>query len=129
MGAITALTLTDDEATPVDHVFTPIEASPQQAVWTELAAADEVYLRPNAIAQYRGARGAGQVSKVVVRLNTPLYTTVDSVIQDRGTARAIAELILPPQITGQERDNLIAMFRDLVDEAVVTDLVNGEPPF
>lgn len=129
MGAIATLTLTDDEATPVDHSFTPIEASPQQAVWTELSAADEVYLRPNVIAQFRASKGPGQTSKATLRLNMPVWSVVDSLVQDRGTARVIAEVILPATLTGQERDNLIAMFRDLIDEQVVTDLVNGNPPY
>lgn len=137
MAAIAPITLTDGEATPVDHVFNPISTAP--ATFRENGATGVPQIGENELTMsIRGTTGNGSVNKARIQLRIPVleeatggtssgYVAAPSVAY---YLQANIELMLPSRCTLQQRKNLRTMLVDLLGEAQTVSLVDSlESPY
>lgn len=132
MAARGNITLTDAAGSPVNHVFKP--STPQSA-------ADVLTWRDSNQAVYAGqavltvgqrvADKSAHTTKVSWKLETPVLEqtspSTSSGIQPAPTVAytplAKLEFTLPDRMSLQERKDLLAMLRDLIDESIITSQV------
>lgn len=121
MAAIANVVLTDQAA--ANHTFGPISAQPDKAVWMENDNTLAPIEQGSIVLQFRRARSNGEASKVDIRLAIPLVEAIDGVDTVVGVDRAEIKFLMPGAGSYQRRRDLLAMTRDLIDEAIVTSLV------
>lgn len=124
------ITLTDAASTPVNRVFYPISFVNNVLSWLDRTQA--VLLgQPKLTCAQRLADKTTQATKVSWRLEAPsLAQTSGSTSGGFVAAPKVAytclfsmDFVLPAASTLQERKDLLAMARDLIDEAIVTNQV------
>lgn len=125
------VTLTDAAGTPVNHVYKPAQTLPNGVItWRDGTQA--IYAGQNrlSVAQ-RMADARSKSTKVEWKLETPVLEvtspSTSSGIQPAPTVAytllADLSIVLPDRATLQERKDLLAQMRDLIDEAIVTSQV------
>lgn len=126
MPAIAAITLTDNSAS--DHVFNPQKIEKNVAFYKETAGGVPAGFSTLSICQTEPSSG-GSVYRVKLQLAVP---KIDGVTVTGGsvsqvdvirTSRCNVEFLLPIQSELAEREDLLAMVRDLLSESVIDSVV------
>ena len=121
------VTLTDAETSPVGHVFTPSQTLPNGViVWRDSNETNYAGQSILSVAQ-RAASKQAKSTKVEWKLEMPILEVTSSStstgIQPAPTVayKLLADLsfVLPERCSLQERKNILAMMRDLIDESIV----------
>jgi len=126
MPAIAAITLTDDQA--VDHVFNPQKIEKGVAHYKATAGGVPAGFPMLSISQSEPSKG-GSVYRIKVQLAVPKIDNVTvtggavSTVDVMRTSRFNAEFIIPVQSELVEREDLMAMVRDLLSDAVLDSVV------
>lgn len=124
------INLTDAAAVPVVHVFDPAETKDGVLIFVDRL--NPVFIGQNRLSTVqRLATRQTKASKMSWKLETPiLEQTSPSTSTGIQPAPTVAytplfqmDFVLPDRCTLQERKNLLAMARDLIDEAIVTNQV------
>ncbi len=121
------VTLTDAASTPVNHVYYPTQSADElirfrDRISTVVAGQFRLSV------EQRASTRQTQATKVSWKLETPILEqtspSTSTGIQPAPTVAytplAKIEFVLPDRCTLQERKDLLAMTRDLIDEAIVT---------
>lgn len=121
------ITLTDAAATPVNHVFYPTKSKGDVLSWSDRTQA-VVLGQPVLTCSQRVADKQTNATKIVWKLETPILADTSG-----GTSGGYAaspkvaytllstlDLVFPAASTQQQRKDVLAMMRDLIDEAIVT---------
>jgi hypothetical protein len=126
------VTLTDAAGTPVNHVFKPTQVGSDGIIgWRD--SNQSIYAGQAVLtcSQRLASRNA-KATKVAWKLQTPVLEvtspSTSSGIQPAPTVAytpiATLEFVMPDRASQQERKDLLAMLRDLIDEAIVTSQVH-----
>lgn len=116
---IAALTLTDKEAVPVNHVFTPASrVSENTARWVDREHNAGVAIGFASVSfSVKEPTAAGGVYRQKVNFAEPILDlTVPAVPKLLGTARVNCEFIFPDIMSDQQRKNVIAKFYTLLGQ-------------
>lgn len=134
MGQRTVIQLTDGATTPVVHSFSPSEIKDNLMYWRDRSQA--IYVGQNRLRLSQRVPGKdARTTKVVWNLTMPTLAvtapTTGSGIQPAPSVayENLAELsfVTHERSTLQERKDLLAMLRDLIDEGIVaTQVHDGE---
>ncbi len=132
MSQKTAITLTDAESTPVARVFNPAKQDGIVYRWDNRASGIIANYDQLTISERLPVQGTTS-TKVQMKLVTPILEVTSpstaSGIQPAPTVAysLIGELsfTLPARSNLQDRKNLLAMMRDLIDEALTTECVEN----
>lgn len=133
MAAIANITLTDaTPVTPVNRVFSPTKKDKDLFTYHNRASGIVVGFDQVTI-QTRQADKATKATKVTLKLVTPILEqtspSTSTGIQPAPTVAynllANVELVLPDRSSLQNRKDLLAMIRDALSEAVVTQAVEN----
>jgi hypothetical protein len=126
------ITLTDaTPVTPVNRVYSPTQSSDGLIRWQDRTQAIFVGQNRLTISQ-RLADKQARTNKFVFKLETPILEqtspSTSTGIQPAPTVAytplATVEFVLPDRATVQERKDLLAQLRDLIGEAIVTNMVH-----
>lgn len=141
--AITSISANDAEATPVAHVFTHLTSATDQVQWHNLptdgiaSSAERLTL---GIRRARTGPDGKMVSgnnRVIVNLSDPTMETISSTGTSLGyeavprvahVNRAKLEIVLSPNATAQERDNILEVFKNILSNSQVVDAVTDLAP-
>jgi len=137
MAQLTAITLTDAASTPVNRAFNPAKRDGDVYRWDYrgsgiVAAYDQLTIST------RLPSKAAKATKVTMRLTCPsMEQTSASTATGIQPAPTVAytsvgeiTLVLPERSNLQDRKNLLAMLRDLIDESLTTAVVeNYDAPY
>lgn len=124
------ITLTDAATTPVNRVFYPTQSADGLITWRDRT--QSVFVGQNRLTvSQRIANKQSKATKVSWKLETPVLeqtspsttTGIQPAPTVAYTPLATLEFVLPDRSSQQERKDLLAMIRDLVDEAIVTSQV------
>jgi len=125
------IVLTDAATTPVNHTYYPTQSSDGLLIFRDRT--NSVYVGQNrlTVAQ-RIANRQTKSTKFSWKLETPILeqtststtTGVPPPPTVAYTPLGIIELVLPDRCSQQERKDLLAQMRDLIDEAIVTSQVH-----
>ena len=136
MSQKTSIALTDDTpTTPVVRTFYPAKKDDDLYTWHNRAAGIVVGYDALSI-QTRLPSKTSKATVISIKLVTPvLEQTSASTSTGIQPAPTVAyncigklELVLPDRSTAQNRKDLLAMLRDLIDESLVTDNVVSLDP-
>lgn len=125
------ITLTDAAGTPVNHVFKPLQTGSDGVIgWRDSNQAIYAGQAVLTVSQRLAARNS-KATKVVWKLETPVLeqtspstaTGIQPAPTVAYTPLATIEFVLPDRMSLQERKDLLAQIRDLIDEAIVTSQV------
>jgi hypothetical protein len=125
------ITLTDAAATPVNRVYYPVLSSSDLISYRDRT--QSVLVGQNRLTcQQRVANKQSKATKVSWKLECPILeqtsastaTGIQPAPTVAYTPLAVLELVLPDRCTLQERKDLLAQLRDLIDEAIVTSQVH-----
>jgi hypothetical protein len=132
MAARGNITLTDAAGTPVAHVFKPASGGSNgaQIGWRDSTTSIYAGQAVLTVVQ-RLADKKTKTTKVTWKLETPVLaqtspstsTGIQPAPSVAYTPLATFDFVLPDQMSLQERKDLQAMIRDLIDEAIVTSQV------
>jgi hypothetical protein len=130
MAQQTAISLTDGEPTPVVRVFHPAKKEGDLYTWHNRAGGIVAGYDQLSVSTRLPTKSA-KATKVQMRLVMPVLEqtspSTSTGIQPAPTVAYVlgAEIVwnLPERSTVQDRDNLLTMARDLIDEALTTDVV------
>lgn len=126
------LTLTDAASTPVNRTYVGVESDPSLAKWKDFST-NGGYPIGAGIASVSVKENGNGVTRVSLKLELP---TLESVAGDDASGftppptlafKCIgsAELVLPSRASLQNRKDLNAMLKDLLNDAVVTQAVEN----
>lgn len=125
------VTLTDAATTPVNRVYYPVKDKNDILFWLDRT--QSIVLGQNRLSVFqRLADKTLQASKYVWKLETPVLAqasggTSSGLVPEpkvSHTLIATVDLVLPAKCTQQERKDLLAQLRDLLNEAIVTNQVH-----
>jgi hypothetical protein len=125
------ITLTDAAATPINRVYYPTQSPDGTILWRDRTQA--VFAGQNRLTVgQRVANKQSKATKVTWKLETPILEqtspSTSTGIQPAPTVAytpiGVIEMVLPDRSTQQERKDLLAQMRDLIDEAIVTSQVH-----
>lgn len=125
------VTLTDAATTPVNRVYYPMQTKDGILVWRDRT--QSILAGQNRLTcLQRAADKNSKATKLLWKLETPvLEVTSPSTTTGIQPAPTVAytpiatlEMVLPDRSTQQERKDLLAQIRDLIDEAIVTNQVH-----
>lgn len=130
MGIRGTIVLTDAAATPVNHSYFPVKSDGDKLSWIDRTQAIAVGQNRLSLVQRLASKNA-ETNKLSWRLETPvLAQTSPSTGTGIQPAPTVAytnlvslEFVLHQRATLQERKDLLAQVRDLIDEAINTTLV------
>lgn len=131
MAARANITLTDAEPTPVARVFKPVLSNGNSIIWRD--STQSIYAGQAVLSvEQRVPNKQSRATKVLWRLEVPvLEQTSPSTSTGIQPAPTVAysnwgeiRLTLPDRASLQDRQNVLAMMRDLIDEAIVTSQVH-----
>lgn len=130
MPAIGQITIYDGQATPVAHVFNPIQTSP--AVFKENSAGLPQIGEPEIIATSKLARGADAVNRVKLTLRLPYLEETSGATSGGYVAppklafhdQVTVEFLMPVRSDSSQRKDLRVMLIDLLGEAQVVNMVD-----
>jgi len=132
MGIRANITLTDaTPVTPVNRVYSPTQSGDGLIRWQDRTQAIFVGQNRLTVSQ-RLADKQARTNKLSWKLETPILEqtspSTSTGIQPAPTVAytpiATVEFVLPDRMTTQERKDLLAQLRDLLEEAVVTNQVH-----
>jgi hypothetical protein len=131
MAARGNITLTDAAGTPVNHVYKPTGSQGSNVIiWRD--STQTVYAGQNVLTvTQRLADKKTKTTKVSWKLETPVLEqtspSTSTGIQPAPTVAYVPlgtiEVVLPDRMSLQERKDLLAQMRDLIDEAIVSSQV------
>lgn len=132
MALRSAITLTDAASTPVNRVYQPFKSDGDTMSWRDRTQAVAVGQNRLTLSQRMSGKNAA-TNKFSWRLEAPILAvsapTTSTGIQPAPsvayTNLASLELVLHERSSLQERKDLLAQLRDLIDEAIVTNLVES----
>lgn len=125
------ITLTDAATTPVNHVYYPVLSTDDVVAWRDRT--QSVLVGQNRLTcSQRMANKQTKATKLSWKLETPILeqtsastaTGIQPAPTVAYTPLANLEVVLPDRCTLQERKDLLAQLRDLIDEAIVTSQVH-----
>lgn len=125
------ITLTDAATTPVNRVYYPTQSLDSSIVWRDRTQA--IYVGQNRLtAEQRIATRQTRATKLHWKLETPVLEqtspSTSTGIQPQPTVAYTLlgeiKLVLPDRCSQQERKDLLAQLRDLINEAIVTSQVH-----
>lgn len=125
MPDITAITIAD--ATPANHVFTPITKALDGALFKNresVTAAGQMDI----ILAMSLASSKRATNRVDVRFNHPFEVTADGITTVRDIARYSGQYVLPQGMTAADRARFAAMVSNLVASAIVNAYVEDLDP-
>lgn len=137
MGAQAAITLTDAESTPVNHVMNPVGIADGIAKWVDRAGGIAIGFPALTLSMREPTKGqpvpsykvAGKLIYPVLDVTSPSTMTG---IQPQPTVAYLVEcnfsFTLPERSTTQVRKNIRAMIADLFGEAVFKSYVEDLEP-
>jgi hypothetical protein len=135
MAAIAPITVDDGQATPVSHVFNPIQVSP--ATYRENGVAGTPNVGENEV--ILTLKGQSQtINKVVVTLRVPILETLAGSTPGGYEAppkvayylQANLEFLLPVRSTSEQRKNLRVLAKNLLTNTQVLSAVDTlEKPY
>lgn len=125
------ITLTDAATTPVNRVYYPQQSVDGVITWRDRTQAILAGQNRLTVSQ-RAANKQSKSSKVTWKLETPILEvtspSTSTGIQPAPTVAytplATLEFVMPDRASQQERKDLLAQLRDLIDEAIVTSQVH-----
>lgn len=132
MAVIANVSLTDAAATPLVRVFNPTKRDGELVTYHNRASGIVVGFDALSI-QSRAANKTTKATKLTYKLVTPiLEQTSPSTSTGIQPAPTVAynligtlEFVLPERSALQDRKDLLAMLRDLIDESIVTAAVEN----
>lgn len=125
------ITLTDAAGTPVNRVYFPTQSGDGLINWQDRTQAIFVGQNRLTVSQ-RLANKQTKTNKLSWKLETPILeqtspstaTGIQPAPTVAYTPLATLEFVLPDRMSLQERKDLLAQMRDLIDEAIVTNQVH-----
>lgn len=122
MSAFAAITLAN--SVPANVVFSPARIDSKGiAKW--MAPSTVVYDdKPSMTLLVREPQNGSNVARVTGKITVPVMDTVDTSLK-LGDAIGSFEYVLPKQCTLVQRQNIHALLKDLLTEAVITDAVEN----
>ncbi len=125
------VTLTDAASSPVNHVYYPVQSKDNVIMYVDRTVTGVVAGQNRLSVEQRASTRQTQATKVEWKLETPILEqtspSTSSGIQPAPTVAytpmAKLSFVLPDRCTLQERKDLLAQLRDLIDEAIVTGQV------
>lgn len=126
------ITLTDAAGTPVNRVYYPFKGDEKQIWWVDRT--QEIAAGQNRLTVSQRPAGANAATNNIEwRLTAPILavtapttsTGIQPVPTVDHTNAASIKLELHARATTQERKDLLAQLRDLIDEAIVTNQVEN----
>lgn len=134
MSAIASITINDGQATPVAHVFNPIQSGPP-AIYARngLAGVPVVGEEQIVLDLKMGARTSDAVNRVKMSLRVPVLEVPDGGTPSGYTAppkvayfeQVNVEFILPNRSTAAQRKDLRVLLTNLLSNAQVVDMVEN----
>lgn len=141
MAAIANVTLSDAAGTPVVHTFTPtrvgVEGANLKALWHDRSANAGVSAGFFTLDMSYSAPSKDRKSyRLGLKLSTPVLEVLsNSTVTGIEPAPTVShvplvqiDFVLPERATLQNRKDLLAMVRELIDETIVTNLVESLEP-
>jgi len=126
MANAAIVTLTN--AVPVAVLFGPQKVSTPNAVYTANAASVTSAGRPTLQLGLDIATKRRKTNHVNISLSLPREHTVDEIVKVNDIGWFKGQFILPEEWSDLDRDNLLAMVKDLIAEAVMSELVKDLEP-
>lgn len=129
MPDITSITINDGESTPVGHVFAPVVNTPNQTVLVDRDAGTSAGNK-TMILGYSPANGARKTHRVSLRLNVPfeVYDSNTGRLNVEYTARYSGDVVLPDQMTAQDRLNMAAYIANMINHSIIQGYITGPDP-
>lgn len=128
MPAAAAITLADGQATPVNHTFNPrIFVGPGETVLINdeaLTSAGQMKLTLG----FSAASQARPTNRVKVRFSMPVEQTVNGVTSVAYTARFDGDIVLPEQMTLDQRKNMAAYVANALSNATIKGYTSALDP-
>lgn len=129
MPTASAIVLNDGQATPVAHTFQPNQISPSLSVFTDrdsITSAGQKTL----ILGFSPATSKRATDRLSVKLNVPKESTdsgtgITSVVN---TARFSCDIVLPDQMSFNDREDFAAFISNAVSHAVIQGMVTDLDP-
>lgn len=128
------IVLTDAASTPVAHTFYPTGQTKDGIIsWVDRTQAIATGQARLTLSQRVGGTKSSKAYKMSWKLETPVLEatspSTSTGIQPAPTVAytplGVIEVVLPDRSTLQERKDLLAQLRDLIDEAINTNLVEN----
>jgi len=122
MPQVTAITLADGQATPVNHTFTPSSIKDGMAVFYDRS--KSVMLeQPYVTIRTNLAKNPKGISSVRATVNVPRYDSVSGKVI--GYQSATIEYRLAPTDTKQDRDDLVAYVKNLTATTLLQQMAGN----
>lgn len=132
MSDVTAITLGDGQATPVNHTFDPVEVAPH-VVFYEDKSASSVLGRPTLSIGQRRPNGANGNRKVTLRVRVPVLEEVGTSSSGYTPGPSIAysvladmSFVLPSRATTAEINDIFAYAKNLMSHASIDEVVTDD---
>jgi hypothetical protein len=127
MPTATAISIDDGQATPVSHTFSPQRITPSESTFVDkssLTSAGQNQL----ILGFSPSSASRQTDRIKIRLNLPTETTVDGITSVAYVARSSNDIILPSQMTLDERKDAAALIANAIQHAIVKGYIEDLDP-
>lgn len=123
------ITLTDAATTPVNHVYSPVREVGDVISWQDRTATAVLLGQNRLTVQQRLATKQSKATKLSWKLEAPILEQTSpstaTGIQPAPTVAytniGVIEMVFADRCTQQDRKDLLAQLRDLIDEAIVTN--------
>lgn len=117
MASAAAIVLAD--STPTNHTFSPMQASPELTVHVENGVAVTAPGAMSLTSSFSMASAKRPTDRIQFRVNYPVEQTLEGVTTVAYTARAIVDVVIPPQMTNTERLHLGAFVKNMMANSVI----------
>lgn len=117
MASAAAIVLAD--STPTDHTFSPMQASPELTVHVENGVSVTAPGAKSLTSSFSMASAKRPTDRIQFRINYPVEQTVDGITSVAFVARAIVDVVIPPQMTNTDRLHLGAFLKNLMANTVM----------
>lgn len=125
MPAATTIVLAD--ATPANHTFSPLSTDGGVALLEDRDSTTSAGFK-TLLLTLKKANGARSTNRVNIRLNVPYEQTIDGAVSIRSVARLSADVVIPDDMTGTERDHFAALVKNAFANAIVTGYIADLDP-
>lgn len=123
-----ATSLSINDSVPTAHTFAPQSVTPASTILVDRDTADTAAGYPQVILGLSPASSSRPTSRVNIRLNVPVEYTVDGVVKIAYVSRFNGDIILPQEMTQQERDDFAALLKNLLADTVVQGYITNLDP-
>lgn len=122
-----ASSITIADATPTNHVFSPVQVATGRALLLNKASTIPA-TNESLILGLDLASAKRSTDRVQTSLYMPFEKTVDGVVQVRSTARFIGDWIIPFDLTDAERNGFYTLVKNFFANAIVSSYVRSRDP-